>query len=665
MRRLVATVVSVAALAVVAPVVSSAHPATRHPRVDPRLASTLAAPAPPASTAMPALTVLVQATSLSTARAGVVDAGLDRLADLPSIDGVVARGSLDEVRALTSRRGITAIEQNRPLHFALDTSRKAIRATEAMRTPGLQVDGTGESIAIVDGGTDGTHPMFRRADGSSRVVRNLRVACVDEACPVVPGPERLFVDVTHASNDSDSEGAGGHGTHVTGIAAGGAVTTSDGRSFSGVAPGADIVALGSGATIDLVAAIASLDWVARHHADPCGNHACPPISVVNNSWGPDPGPFDPASSISKVEKALVAAGVTVVFANGNGDELNDGGDGSDNRSNPGGQAPFAGVVSVANYDDGDTGTRDGVIDPSSSRGHKGHPETYPDLSAPGTSITSACRPYLPICLGAVEPDTNYGTISGTSMAAPHVAGTVALLQQAARQRLHRRLTPAEVEDVLEDTAYKTKAGAPYERDPVNPDGTTSFDKGHGLLDVAAALQRVLGLAATAPGPACPTGSILATDPKGDATQVAVAGGGSNVPTLDVVGVDVAGIPTKQLLVVSFRIADLTDANPQGTTGIEFEGTLTVGSTPLDVTAERSVLGSFFTAGSADIAGSFDPKHDTVTLLIPRKLLGSAHGAVVVPRISKGFSRRMYEPTPIGPVADSFAGACPRTVDIGG
>jgi hypothetical protein len=249
------------------------------------------------------------------------------------------------------------------------------------------------------------------------------------------------------------------------------------------------------------------------------------------------------------------------------------------------------------------------------------------------------------------------------MAAPHVAGTVALLQQAARSKLGHRLSPAAIEDIIEDGAHKLTAGASYQPDPSKPGSTTSFDKGHGLLDVVNSLRLVLGVPLGEPGPPCPAGSILATDPKGDATLVAFTDGGKNVPTLDVVGVDVAGIPSSQLFVISFRIADLTDANPPGTAGIEFEGTLAIGKTTIDVVADRSLLGATFLVGDTEVRGAFDAKHDTVTILVPRKALGALHGSVTVDRIT-GDSRRGYTAFG-GPVADNFSGACPRTVDIGG
>jgi serine protease AprX len=69
------------------------------------------------------------------------------------------------------------------------------------------------------------------------------------------------------------------------------------------------------------------------------------------------------------------------------------------------------------------------------------------------------------------------------MAAPYVAGVVAQLFQA-----DPTLTPAEVESILESSAHPFTAGGAYESDPAG--GTTSFDKGHGLVDVFAALGAV-------------------------------------------------------------------------------------------------------------------------------------------------------------------------------
>ncbi|HVF33801.1 MAG TPA: PKD domain-containing protein, partial [Candidatus Saccharimonadia bacterium] len=78
---------------------------------------------------------------------------------------------------------------------------------------------------------------------------------------------------------------------------------------------------------------------------------------------------------------------------------------------------------------------------------------------------------------------HYGTISGTSMATPHVAGALALLYQA-----EPLLTPADAEELIQDTARKVKLNASYIEDPQNPGSTIHFGYGAGLLDVIAALD---------------------------------------------------------------------------------------------------------------------------------------------------------------------------------
>ena len=137
--------------------------------------------------------------------------------------------------------------------------------------------------------------------------------------------------------------------------------------------------------------------------------------------------------------------------------------------------------------DQNTGTRDGTVSDFSSRGAANDPSTWPDLSAPGEDIESSCRPYLVICSTGLAPNNGPGpldigtfnTISGTSMAAPHIAGIVAQLFQA-----DPTATPAEIEAALKSTTHKYTNGAPY----TQANGyNTSFDKGTGLVDVVGAV----------------------------------------------------------------------------------------------------------------------------------------------------------------------------------
>ncbi len=426
-------------------------------------------------------TVMVHGTSIAAAREAVAAAGMTKRGEFEAIGVVIARASKSQVEAVRSAPGVTYVEGGaQPIDYFQETSNVATRGAEAAATltgaDGTPLTGRGVSVAVIDSGVDPTHPYLREADGSSAVVANLKAVCapVGELCSVqrLPG-----------SVDTDTLSVGGHGTHVSGIVAGRPTTLTDGGRLQGAAPGAKLVSISTGAALVILGADSALNWVLENHEAPCGPGVpattCPPIKVTNNSYGPTGGgAFDPESATVKLQRALAAEGVVTVWAAGN-----DGGDGSQSLTNPPGQDPTGGILSVASYYDQDTGTRDGVVSEFSSRGLSTDASTWPDISAPGENITSSCRLYLAICAtgldfrngpGALDLGT-FNTISGTSMAAPHVAGIVAQLFQA-----RPNATPADIERALEASAHKFTDGAAYV-------GGTSYDKGHGLVDVVAAV----------------------------------------------------------------------------------------------------------------------------------------------------------------------------------
>ncbi|MEU3098435.1 S8 family serine peptidase [Streptomyces sp. NPDC006967] len=175
-------------------------------------------------------------------------------------------------------------------------------------------------------------------------------------------------------NDDTADDGNGHGTHVAATIAG---------SAHGVAKKADVVAVrvlddnGSGTTEQVIAGI---DWVTENHTGP---------SVANMSLG---GAADPALDAA-VQKAI-ASGVTFAVAAGN--ESADAGQGSPAR------VPEALAVASSTEDDA-----------QSDFSNFG---TAVDLYAPGSDITSAWN----------DSDEGTRTISGTSMASPHVAGAAAV-----------------------------------------------------------------------------------------------------------------------------------------------------------------------------------------------------------------------------------------------
>jgi serine protease AprX len=170
------------------------------------------------------------------------------------------------------------------------------------------------------------------------------------------------------------------------------------------------------------------------------NHLAYGIRVISNSWGTT-GEFSPDDPVNVASRIAHDAGLVVVFAAGNE------GPGA-NTLNPYCVAQW--VICVA------AGNKDGrTLANFSSRGVAGDPVLHPTITAPGVDIASA-RATTGIVINAffavdvVDLGTDavsYAAASGTSMATPHVAGTVALMLEA-----NPALTPDEVKAALEATA---------------------------------------------------------------------------------------------------------------------------------------------------------------------------------------------------------------------
>ena len=594
------------------------------------------------ASATDALRVYVHASSADAAREAAQASGLTVVEVFDKVGVAVADGVKAQIAEVRSAAGVTYVEGDQPAELLLDTSHQATRGAEAVETlkgaDGSPLDGSGTSIAIIDSGVDGTHPFFTEPDGTSKVVRNLK-----NVCPFVDTFQQIvtddFVDECNADvpgNDSDTPSVGGHGTHVAGIAAGNPTLLADGRTVQGAAPGAKLVSLSVGQVISVYGGNSGLNWVLENHAAPCGEGvdatACPPIRVTNNSYGPGGGSdFDEDGVTAKLQRALLAEGVLTVWAAGN-----DGGDGSGETqtTNGPGNDPTPGILMVASYDDAGTGTRDGSLSSFSSRGVQGRTGTYPDISAPGDMVLSACRPYLAICnsSGTVPADGpgatdigTFNTISGTSMAAPHIAGIVAQLLEGAPGA-----TPAQVEDAIEDGAHRFAAGGAYEADPLNPDSQTSFDKGHGLVDVVAAYADLTGTTG-APAPTTSCTPDAYADATGDATNLlGTPGVTPNDPALDVVAGRLATTTDGVLLTV--EVDDLAE----GPNGQIVEQTFNVRGQAFYVFAQRTTGDGVVTFEYGDqggtaggrrllgtTTGSFDDAADTVSILFPRSAVTPA------------------------------------------
>ncbi len=572
------TLTTVPALAAAAP------PALRLVPVSPALATALST-LPKAT--LTGVYVNVRGGSASARADLLTDHGLTVVKDFPSVGVVYGSGTLGAVATLRRSPSVTYLSTDSLLRPLDDTSGWATRVEQVQRAVGNGpyrdanghvLDGSGIGVAVVDSGIDGTHP-----DLAARVVRNTKFKC---STPVLQNTTtHLCFGPVVKQELVDTDPSSGHGSHVAGIVAGDG-TASKG-TFHGVAPGASLYgySVGDGDSIwDFDVAAAYQDILDTNAA---GTNT-PRIRIATNSWGSGAGSaYDPNDVISLLTQQLVASGVTVLFAAGNGDTTNNGGDGSDDRLSSTAKDPTPGVITVANYDDAGTGTRDGQLDSSSSRGWIGHPAEYPDLSAPGALITSTCRAVQAICATgpSLEWAPMYSTLSGTSMATPAVAGIVALLLQA-----RPSLTPSQVESLLQDTAYKFGSAATYEADPQNPGGTISFDKGAGLVDAQAALDALgvahdggeaaqgrpqVAIASPADGATSDGATPLAVTgtaadgyvaPKPFVTQIVASGDAGDLPGTGNGATDVAGLTATETATgmrYTVSVRDLSDASPTG------------------------------------------------------------------------------------------------------
>ncbi|SCE51378.1 PA domain-containing protein [Streptomyces sp. DvalAA-14] len=301
--------------------------------------------------------------------------------------------------------------------------------------------GADVKVAVLDTGVDQTHPDLRG-----------RVALTQD-----------FTDSPSGTNDLF-----GHGTHVSSIIAGDGAA-SDGR-WTGVAPAANLLVgkvLGDDGYGYDSGVIAGMQWAADQGA-----------KVVNMSLGED----DQSDGTDPMSQALNeisrASGTLFVVASGNNGE--------------------AGPRTVGIPGDADEALTVGAVDSTdalasfSSRGPRfGDGAVKPDVTAPGVDIVAARA--AGTTLG--DPvDPYYTTLSGTSMATPHVAGAAALLAYK-----HPDWSGRQIKDALISTADTIA-------------GQLETDQGGGRIDVAAA----------ALGPVTATGSVLLgsvhpTDPAGTTT----------------------------------------------------------------------------------------------------------------------------------------------------
>jgi serine protease AprX len=349
---------------------------------------------------------------------------------------VGVQGTSLQIRLLPALPGLRSIYFNRQLDYFLDESVPLIGAPRVWNELGHT--GKGVTVAVIDSGIDATHEDL---PFGTKVVQNVKVApdFFGSGPPVLEGL---------ATTDTSS----GHGTHVAGIA-GGTGAALAGR-YGGVAIGSQLVGIGAGEYWSMLTALEAFDWTLQ-------NRLKYAIRVISNSWGTSGG-FEADDPINVASKIAHDAGMVVVFAAGNG------GPGL-NTLNPYCVAPWV-ICAAAGHKDGSR------LADFSSRGIPGDPLYQPTITAPGVDIASVrATTGFAVNVPWIATDTFqlgsdavlYAVASGTSMATPHVSGTVALMLEA-----NLALTPDGVKSVLQATATPMPA---YERHEVGAGYLNAYD----------------------------------------------------------------------------------------------------------------------------------------------------------------------------------------------
>jgi bacillopeptidase F len=359
--------------------------------------------------------------------------GVKRLISFWIINGMAVKAKVKLIRELKNYPGVESIQLDDILN-APETSYSTAVVSEwnlnTIRTPeiwNLGYTGEGTVIASMDTGVDVNHPDLNSKWRG--------------------GTNSWFDPYNEHGTPYDPFG---HGTQTMGVMVGG----SNGGTAIGVAPESKWIAV----KIFNDAGVASFSgihlgfqWLLDPDGDPATSDT---PDVVNNSWGLASNYGVCIMEFENDIRVLKAADIAVVFSAGNG-----------------GPGLFS-SLSPANYQESfSIGATDmnNVIAGFSSRGPSAcDGSTYPGIVAPGVNIKTS-----DLTFGGVFPDS-YVTVDGTSIAAPHVSGVMALLLSA-----FPGLQVSELEAALKTSSTDLGAGGP------------DSDYGYGLIDAVNAYNYLL------------------------------------------------------------------------------------------------------------------------------------------------------------------------------
>jgi len=395
---------------------------------------------------------------------------IDNLILVPSASRLVLDDltAFEEIEILRSDRQLSVIEpvQRTQAPEAGRSVEPNIAHVNADQVWGLGIDGAGMVVSGIDTGVRYTHEVLEPSYRG-----NLGGGSFDH-------------DFNWLSGDGGSAtpvDGHGHGTHTTGTMVG----DDGGANQVGMAPGATWIACEGcpNGSCPYAALLTCAQWVTAPY--PVGSPILANPSkrphVVNNSWGDCGLSYD--GWYQGVVDSWHAAGIYPVFSNGNAGNCGyNYPPGCNTVGNPGRYGNVTGVGSTGQFNGAyashsNWGPTDNV-DPVNPNGF---PSVKPQVVAPGVDIRSSLN----------GSDSSYGSWYGTSMSAPHVAGLVVLMWQAAPCLVGNY---AETENIIQSSAvpipYATSCGGE------GPGNVPNMATGWGEIDALAAVTQAAAFCGT-------------------------------------------------------------------------------------------------------------------------------------------------------------------------